>query len=199
MSPEPEPVEGGHWHGLARRALARFTSKCRKMSQNVALFRPPLVNPCNLRVENLTIWADSRPFSPISVHFRLTRRHSRAQTPVILVPRHGNPCPARAALPLPVTPPARPFAGEHEREDARIPRSSPPPSPLRASALPYADSATRGVIVLIDAPADHLTPPKVVAASYRVTRKGVILHPDGSEAILLVDWGRRSASGSRSR
>ena len=43
--------------------------------------------------------------------------------------------------------------------------------------------------MLIDAPADHLTPPKVVAASYRVTRKGVILHPYGSEAFLLVELG----------
>ena len=37
----------------------RFTSKCRKMSH---YFGPPLVNPCNLRVRNLTIWARSRPF-----------------------------------------------------------------------------------------------------------------------------------------
>ena len=51
-------------------------AKCRRMSH---YFAPPLVNPCNLRVENLTIWSNSRPFWPISVHFRVqTSRPSPA-------------------------------------------------------------------------------------------------------------------------
>ena len=58
------PRDPARWRGATQ---ARFTSKCRKMSQNVALFRPPLVNPLHLRVENLTIWAHCRPFWPISV------------------------------------------------------------------------------------------------------------------------------------
>ena len=128
---DPEPLgtgAPGRWPDLRVNV-----PKCPRMSH---YFAPPLVNPLHLRVENLTFWADSRPFWPISVHFRLTRRHSQTQTPVILVPRHGNPCPlaprraALASLPLPVAPPARP---------------------------------------------------------YRVTRKGVILYPDGSEAFLLVE------------
>ena len=74
----PEPVEGRPETTWRRRAAApsRFTSKCRKMSQNVALFRPSTRKLASLRVENLTIWADSRPFWPISVHF-LIRRHVR--------------------------------------------------------------------------------------------------------------------------
>ena len=48
--------------------LRANVAKCRRMSH---YFTPPLVNPCNLRVENLTFWADSRPFWPISDHFRV--------------------------------------------------------------------------------------------------------------------------------
>ena len=44
-------------------------------------FAPPLVNPCNLRVENLTIWPDSRPFWPISVQPRHSRAPTRESTP----------------------------------------------------------------------------------------------------------------------
>ncbi len=49
---------------------APFTSKCRKMSQNVALFRSSTRKLCNLRVKNLTFLAETWPFWPVSVHFR---------------------------------------------------------------------------------------------------------------------------------
>ena len=52
---------------------ARFTSKCRKMSQNVALFHTPTRRMSLLRVKNLTFLAKTRPFWSISVHFAPVR------------------------------------------------------------------------------------------------------------------------------
>ncbi len=68
----PEPVEGGlpKHPALVPGPPARFTSKCRKMSQNVALFRSPTRKLCNLRVKSLTFLAETWPFWPVSVHFR---------------------------------------------------------------------------------------------------------------------------------
>ena len=78
LKPAPEPVEGGlrdsvHWR---TGPPPRFTSKCRKMSQNVALFQPSTRKSRDLRVKNLTIWAHSRPFWPISVQFLRSASHA---------------------------------------------------------------------------------------------------------------------------
>ncbi len=62
-------------------------AKCRRMSH---FFIPPLGECRTLRVRNLTFWADSRPFWPISVHFRA--RHPRAPT------REPMPSRGRTAL-----------------------------------------------------------------------------------------------------
>ena len=42
----------------------------------------PLVNPLHFRVNNLTIWADSRPFWRISVHSSFGRSTPAPLTPV---------------------------------------------------------------------------------------------------------------------
>ena len=71
----PEPVEG-HPRNTRRwrpGPSARFTSKCRKMSQNVALFHTPTRRMSLLRVKNLTFLAKTRPFWPIPVHFAPVR------------------------------------------------------------------------------------------------------------------------------
>ena len=104
---------------------ARFTSKCPRMSH---YFAPPLVNPLHLRVRNLTFWADFRPFWPISVQFRLTRRHPHAPNPVILVPRHGNPRPLalrrRTSPLLSTTQLSVHSSAKHEKGDAQSPTTS---------------------------------------------------------------------------
>ncbi len=64
----PEPVEGAPRPGaLARRAAARFTSKCRKMSQNVALFQPSTRKPLQSTSEKPHVLG---PFPAILAHFR---------------------------------------------------------------------------------------------------------------------------------
>ena len=87
----PEPVEGGTLEppgagGPGRQPDLRVNvAKCRRMSH---FFIPPLGECRTLRVKNLTIWAHSRPFRPISVQFGLhlpsspcpESRHSRAPT-----------------------------------------------------------------------------------------------------------------------
>ena len=72
LKPVLSPSKGGFRNTRRSRPgpPAPFTSKCRKMSQNVALFRSPTRKLCNLRVKNLTFLAETWPFWPISVHFR---------------------------------------------------------------------------------------------------------------------------------
>ena len=97
----PEPVEGpvlslskgGRSERTAPAGPGRQpdlrvnVAKCRRMSH---FFIPPLGECRTLRVKNLTIWADFRPFWPISVHFRA--RHPRAPT------REPMPSRGRTAL-----------------------------------------------------------------------------------------------------
>ena len=51
-----------------RGAPARFTSKCRKMSQNVALFHTPTRRMAHFTSKNLTFLTKTGPFCPVSVH-----------------------------------------------------------------------------------------------------------------------------------
>ena len=125
------PRDPARWRAGPRPDLRVNVAKCRRMSH---YFAPPLVNPCNLRVKNLTFWAHFRPFWPISVHFRLTRRHSRAPIRESTPPRAGSSSPT--ALSFPATPPARPFAAEHEHLDREQQRAAPRQVMERAALLP---------------------------------------------------------------
>ena len=85
---------------------ARFTSKCRKMSQNVALFHTSAPRLRNLRVKNLTFLAKNRPFWPIFVHSRV--RKCRTDRPSVASSpgepggglRRGGPSPAETCRKL---------------------------------------------------------------------------------------------------
>ena len=98
---------------------ARFTSKCRKMSQNVALFHTP-----TRRMPHFTSKKphDLGPFPAISAHFRSIPSHLPSlpvpeplvilvrQIPFILVPRHGNPRPLAVGPPTTARTPTPSFS-----------------------------------------------------------------------------------------
>ena len=104
----PEPLEGSPPNpGVVRPGSpARFTSKCRKMSQNVALFHTSAPRLRNLRVKNLTFLAKNRPFWPIFVHSRV--RKCRTDRPCVASSpgepggglRRGGPSPAETCRKL---------------------------------------------------------------------------------------------------
>ena len=127
LKPVLSPSKGGHskptWPGAPGREpdLRVNVAKCLRMSH---YFAPPLVNPCNLRVENLTVWAHSRPFWPISVHSRLTRRHLR------LTLRHPR-APTRE-----IHAPSRRVGGAHLATLACNPASPPVRRRARARGCP---------------------------------------------------------------
>ena len=79
LSPSKGTLEPPGAGGPGRQPDLRVNvAKCRRMSH---FFIPPLGECRTLRVKNLTIWAHSRPFRPISVQFRLTCRHCPCPNP----------------------------------------------------------------------------------------------------------------------
>ena len=155
-----------------------------------------------------SVFAHFRPFPPHPALACALPAVACASPAVIPVPRHGNPCPrapdsrhsraqTRESMP-PRAAPASTSEGTPEWPTTSAGATaslviSPTVFPaataaVRASAVRCAFALGAGGYRADQRPrADHLTPRKVAAASYRVTRKGVILHPDGSEAFLLVE------------
>ncbi len=70
--PHPPTIPPKPRRRARRGASARFTSKCPRMSH---YFAPSTRKLQSLRVENLTIWVETRPFWPISVHFLRSDTH----------------------------------------------------------------------------------------------------------------------------